>query len=569
MQNLPTPQCPETHRLSPAMPFDRVVGKRGAESFFGWYALAVLVSALAVAGCAPTTARVQTPRVDPIAIERTADAERGRGCYLCLRSAAEGYEHALANGGASGLGLKAAGAWALVAARERELGMKKSDALERASRHRTEGGADVVDAYQAVVSSLPWHMEGVSKEAQAETAAAARSLFVEDRVPRRGEAIRETPVAASAAVALLRERSGSDLAARYLDLSIGCSGIEHSPKTPTAPVSDPLPPNLIGFRLATCSPRRTAEDLETLNRLGRIEPRFHEVHLFLGQQAVGERRLVTAEKEFFGAADGLPQMTAAWTMLGAARLSLEDYDAAAADFSRALGLEPDQREAMLNLAQALNYAGRFEEALRPSRRLIELGAWYLSDAHYWLAFSELQLGYLDDADLHVREARRTNPMNGDTAKLSGLVAYRRAEFDRARSEFEHALSRNEADCESRLHLGMIHGQQSRLVPSIEAFLRARDCYATLADAFVRRRAGIEESPLTEVRKEIALLRLAQKIAGCQRSRAAAALGAAEGEEQRGADEAASQYATDAATHPDFAKRAAELSARVASKRARR
>lgn len=35
-----------------------------------------------------------------------------------------------------------------------------------------------------------------------------------------------------------------------------------------------------------------------------------------------------------------------------------------------------------------------EEALVPAQRLVDFGAWFVSDAHFWLAFSELQLGRL-------------------------------------------------------------------------------------------------------------------------------------------------------------------------------
>lgn len=284
---------------------------------------------------------------------------------------------------------------------------------------------------------------------------------------------------------------------------------------------------------------------------------------------VGERKLVSAEKEFLAAADGLPQMVAAWALLGSTRLLIEDYDAAVADFGRALSLEPDQREALLGRARALNYAGRYDEALLPANRLLELGAWYVSDANYWLAFSELQLGRLHDAAVHAREARRTNPMNGDTARLAGLVAYRLADFAQAQSEFEFAVSRNDADCESRLHLGMIHGQKERFDASVDAFLRARHCYSGLAESSIARRSEIASSSLSEVRRELALARLAQRVEAYRRSQAAASLGAAEGETQRGAFDSALAHLADAALHAGFGARVAELKTRIEALRVRR
>src|SRR6185295_17617901 len=106
---------------------------------------------------------------------------------------------------------------------------------------------------------------------------------------------------------------------------------------------------------------------DVLKGLADDEPRFFEARFFRGRAALAERRLLTAETEFLAAANGLAQSTAAWAMLGTTRLALEDLDAAAADYARALSLEPAQRESLLGRARALNEAGRFEEAIAPAR----------------------------------------------------------------------------------------------------------------------------------------------------------------------------------------------------------
>ena len=94
--------------------------------------VALLLSSL---GCASTGARrIATPRVDTAALVREAEAEIDRGCYLCLLSATEKYEAAIA-AGAIGVERKTAGAFALVAARERELGLKPSAAMDNARKH--------------------------------------------------------------------------------------------------------------------------------------------------------------------------------------------------------------------------------------------------------------------------------------------------------------------------------------------------------------------------------------------------------------------------------------------------
>ena len=323
---------------------------------------------------------------------------------------------------------------------------------------------------------------------------------------------------------------------------------------------------LLAYRKATCSDRGGgAVEEKALEDLLAGEPRFHEVHFFMGRLALSEGKLATAEREFFAAADGLPQSVAAWAMLAAVRLALDDSDAAAADFGRALSLEPNLPASLLGQARALNYLGRFEEAIPPAQKLVDGGVWYQSDANYWLAFSQLHVGKLTEADRHVRDAKRTNSADGDTARLAGLIAQRLGEFDRAQSEFELALSRNDADCEARLHLGQIHGVQERWGDSVASFVRARGCYLSQEALLEEKAPGIRSSDLSEARKQIALARLANRVEAARRSQAASSLGAAEGETQRGAKEQALAYLAEAEKDPSLSARVAELRRRLGAR----
>jgi tetratricopeptide (TPR) repeat protein len=530
-----------------------------------------LTGVMALLACAPATRGGPGSRaVDVAALAREADAEVARGCYECLRSAAGKYEAAVAAGGPVPA-VRVAGAWVLVAARERELGLQPSDAVDRARGQRTAlaGPPDeVIDAYLNVAGTLPHRIEGVSKETLGGSSQAIRAML--NLIEKAAE---------SSAIERLRRAAleEGDVAAEYLLRSLDCAYNRNVITAAGVVVERPalLPPNpqpssLLAFQAATCGGRRDpARDGSVLESLLQAEPRFYEAHYFLGHLRLLERKLVSAEREFLKAANGVPRMTAAWATLGATRLALEEYDWAAADIGRALDIEPRQREALLNHARALNYAGRYEEALVPAQRLVDLGAWFVSDANFWLAFSELHLGRLQDADRHVREAKRTNPMNADTARLSGLVAYRRAEFERAQQEFELALSSNPSDCESRLHLGLIHGNKARYELSVVAFVKARDCYAAAAVGAQSRAGEIETSSFPEARKEAARARLVQRVKAARRTQAAASLGAAEGETQRGAFEAALAYLQEAATESELGARVAELRTRIAALKALR
>ncbi len=544
-----------------------------------WRRWSGVIACVAVSGCASLTkAGIASKALEAAVLAREADAEVARGCYECLRSATQKYEAALA-AGAPVSRLKVAGAWILVAARERELGLQPSDAPDRAKRHAaavTEPEAvsplasttrETVDAYLVLAGGLPHRMEGVSPETMRDISQAMKAML--GLLQKEGELH---------SLKMLRERAlrDSDVTAEYLLRSFACTFVGRMTtgggpaESPVSLPENPQPSNLMAFLGATCGNRRDPEsESAVLARLVIEEPRFHEAHYFLGGLRLIEQKLVSAEREFLAAADGLPRMTAAWSRLGITRVAMEEYDWAVADFARALDIEPRQRATLLGHAQALNYAGRYEEALIPAQRLIDYGAWFLSDANFWLAFSELQLRRFHDADRHVREAKRTNPMNADTARLSGLVAYALAEFDRAQAEFELALSKNPADCESQLHMGLIHGYQARYEPSIVAFVKARGCYDGVALSAQARAAEIEAASLPESRKETMRLRLAQRVKAARRARAGACLGAAEGETQRGAYEAALAYLNDAASESEWGAKVSELRTRIAALQARR
>lgn len=535
----------------------------------GW--VAGLSACMALAACAPATrGGLASKTVDAGALSREAAAEVARGCYECLRSAASKYEAALAAGGVVPP-VRLAGALVLVAVRERELGLQPSDALERVRGQRTAPAGPAIDtigAYLNVAAALPHRIEGVSKETLGGSSRAIRAMM---------ELLEKA--AESEAIARLRQAAlqEGDEVAEYLLRSLECAYNRHVITAGGVAVERPAllpasshPSSLLAFLGATCGDRREpTREASVLEDLLQNEPRYHEAHYFLGQLRLLEGKLVSAEREFLQAANGVPRMTAAWATLGATRLALEEYDWAAADIGRALDIEPRQREALLSHARALNYAGRYEQALVPAQTLIDLGSWYLSDANFWLAFAELQLRRLSDADRHAREAKRTNPMNGDTARLVGLVAYRLGESGRARGEFELAISRNPGDCEAHLHLGRVHVLEKSLDSSIVAFLNARDCYASLAAEARPKAAEIRAAAFPESRKETALARLSRRIRDIQLSQATAVIGAAEGEIQRENYEVAQSLLAQASGEETLSARVLELSRRIDALRSRR
>lgn len=506
------------------------------------------VGAGLLTSCAGSAA-IRRPSAADAGLRSEAEESLRRGCYACLKSALASWETLVRRGDPA-----AAAEWTktalLLGARERELGLEPSTALADARREVEALNPD--DPNRAafawaleIASHTPWLVEGVSKETLAERRARGVPRF-EPGPPPPGVASTDPFVAyfelESVCEAVSRERTPGAARAR-----LDAIAAQHAPSP------------LVTFRVARCP---ILDRGAALQKLLAAVPEFVEARYFLGQALLSRRRLVSAEAEFLDAANALPRMSAAWTMLGSTRVIGEEFEMAAGDFTRALSIVPDQRESLLGLARSLNYSGRFEEATVPARRLLDLGQWFVHDANYQLAFADLQLSRLEDADTHAREAQRTNPEDGDTARLVGLVAYRRDELTRAREQFEKAVSRNANDCESLIHLGLIHAREERFDNAAVAYLESRGCYERLEASIGRRFVEVDASSLSEARKESFRIRLGVRRAAAQRSQAAAAYGAAEAEVQRGRLDAALGYAELAARHPDFAARAGELKKRL-------
>src|SRR4029077_7071593 len=131
----------------------------------------------------------------------------------------------------------------------------------------------------------------------------------------------------------------------------------------------------------------------------------------------------------------------------------EDFDRALEFYEKSLALEPRAVEALLGKTRALTYLGRYEEAIAVTDQLLtEL--WYLSDARYWRAFNELQLGRLDEAWGDIEESAAL-VVNAQVPKLAGIIAYRRHQLDIAHAKFDQSRQRDSTGCETGFYLGSV------------------------------------------------------------------------------------------------------------------
>ena len=132
---------------------------------------------------------------------------------------------------------------------------------------------------------------------------------------------------------------------------------------------------------------------------------FHEINYYLGDMALEEGNLLTAEKFYHTALEGIPEFPSALISLAKIAFQMEELESCLEYNERALALIPDYRDAILGKGLCLGYLGRNEEAIEVLRRILELGFHYVGEAHYWTAWNLNELGRLDEAARSIEAAK--------------------------------------------------------------------------------------------------------------------------------------------------------------------
>ncbi len=509
----------------------------------------VLLAVLGLPGCSPK------PRLDPGPdLVATADLVRAdslvaRGCYTCLQEAVTIYERLSAAGTAPAAESRAIDVLLLLALRERELGLSHGRALEQAAALAALQPAPFdIGVFLTVAGVQAWHGSGVSKERIDESMRPLRRMAVSWQAWRSQ---------------LLPGGSGDLLRASYL-LSLECAadgllrdaGLDAW--TPPAGA-----PQLLRFRAAVCP---ASFDGEALRSLLESDPRFAEIHFFLGERALAQGTLRTAERHLLEAVAAIPTLAAAHLTLGHVYLAMEDIDAAFDAYHRVNAAVQGQREAMLGEVKSLSYLGRHHEAVAILDDMERLGTWYMGEVFYWRAWNRHRLGQYDAANDDVLASRSRLPMDGQVDKLAGFIALARNEVPRAESEFRaavaHVEGRGGSDCESTYYLGSAQVMQRKWAEAAPNFEKAEPCYEGARHALAKRMEMIANSDLPDARKARLLAAKEREMAGARLQEARSSFNAAVAHFNRGEGAAARPFAERAASHPALAEQAKALLDRI-------
>ncbi len=453
--------------------------------------LAVAATALiaSLAGCGPR--RIAPAPVDASDRLAAADALVNEGCFDCLADALDEFDRIsrLPNLTTASTAAAAAGrvrAAVLLNVRQRELGMLDDgylkEALDALASHPdvAERLAEPVDILDTVSWRIP-EAPGVS----------------DDERFRAGQAARQHREAWTAA---LRARAGDDAFSAYAWLAYACSTPEILRSRPEevgalyAPVESQTGSSLVQYKRAIC-PVVATSGLEPL--LAR-DPRFVEINYYLSLAASRGGRLDAADEYLANAYAWHPRWPAVTLARAGIAISAEDFPQALAFYDETLSLLPGQRDALLGRIRSLSYLARHEEAIAAADAVLE-GDWYRGEAYYWRAWNETELGRNDDAWSDVEAAWKLY-INGDVAKLYGILALHRLDLDKAQAMFEEGRRLKPDDCENPYYLGLVHAERRDWTTTADLFSATATCLDVSRVALRAEIARLQSEDIPEARR---------------------------------------------------------------------
>ena len=523
-------------------------------------ALLVLVSS-----CSTTPPPVVPDPMDAVREQLAqADALTLRGCYRCLIEARDLYDDLARQGfepNAVAAGLLRT--TLLLGMRERELGLPGGGTFERsadlAGRPAGADAGDVADAatgeptttgepatagpewetFLQVAATTPWQGVGIPKD------------LLEENVYNRAIADRDR----DAWNAVLQPLVPADPLAAYLYLSLNCTSewLAEQPPELAEVLAAHDDAVYVRYRQARCAGEQVA-----LASIQTIEPRFSEMEFFLGQHALAQEDAALAEFHYSRAHEEWPEWPAPALAMGEVTRTVEDYEASLPFYDAALALVPDQRDALLGRARSLSYLDRSAEALPLLDRLIEMGRWYLAEAHFWRAWNHFNLDEIEAARADAALAIGYRP-DAESYALSGQIAIVQRRLDDARTDLETALEISELYCDAAFHLGRVHIGEARWFDTGSAFARAAGCYEETVYRLEYALSQLRQDPaIAEDRRARIVQRRTAELALSRRQAASSAYNAALGYYNNGTPRPARRFLEQAQEHEMFVERATRL-----------
>jgi|Deesub1362B_J571_1020462.scaffolds.fasta_scaffold00006_194 tetratricopeptide (TPR) repeat protein len=319
---------------------------------------------------------------------------------------------------------------------------------------------------------------------------------------------------------------------------------------------------LIQYKLIISSPLKTNE----LTKFLEENPSFKEILYFLGEQYLNESKLALAEKQLQQARAIFPDSLNILILLSKINFRLEEFDECLKLNELAIALKSDFRDALLGKVMCLTYLDRSEEAIATAQKLLDLGFYYLGEAHYWMARNYHELKKLAEAWQHIEDAKRYLIGWNEIHALAGTIALDQNNLEEAEKNFKEALRLKETDCHSAFSLAKVYSFWQNWSASADYYQRAAFCFGQNQKVTLREINEIQSSNLDEARKERFIRKKKLRLARLRQLEATAYFNAAAGYFNSNHYQEALQMADKALSHPQLQEKAAELIKKIKEKK---
>lgn len=506
---------------------------------------------LFMAFCAPGKKAKVTPQlIDYQTKIKEADILVKKGSYSCLKEASQVYRELLAfRRFQKQTKEKLIKVDFLLVLREKELGVLDSKSLTEASRLiQASPSLPEYSVYLDLVDSIPRKTKGfVHDFLQDSSKIEITYNKLKKNVPLWANLLRE------------RYRTEEFFAYLYLSLIDNFSAYLGEEKVDLSPLSRIFPQSpLIQFKLSIIP----EENEEKLNLLLENEPLFYEARYFLGEIALKRGELVTAEQNLLKVYQQIPESSSTVITLAGIYFALEELGRSLEFNEQAIRMAPGYRDALLGKAICLSYLEKNEEAIECCKTLIALGSFFMGESYYWLAWNQNELGNLDAAWESAENAKKYLYGNSELLTLSGIIAFKKENLEVAEKNFMEALQINASNYDVHFYLGSIYAKKHDWKNSGIYFGLAAHCSERTEKALEEKIREIEDSSLSQERKEKLISRKKAQSKKNALNRAAALYNGAVGYYNAGMKEEALYLAQKASFHSAFKEKVEELISKI-------
>jgi tetratricopeptide (TPR) repeat protein len=208
-----------------------------------------------------------------------------------------------------------------------------------------------------------------------------------------------------------------------------------------------------------------------------LSPKSAQGYINLGNNLQKQGKFDEAAKQFEKVIKLMPNSPIGYTDLAVVRKLQANLDEAARLFEDARTAAPNEPERYLNLGMIEEERKDFRRAADHYRSALNLQE--SAQAHFGLGVALFRQGQdrEDEGIAHLQKALEIDPEFGKCHTLLGKALLTRKDKERAAWHFEQAVRISPNLGSSWYNLGLVRGQQGRIVDAGECFLKSIECFA--------------------------------------------------------------------------------------------